>query len=119
MQGFGAFGQFGEIAILQEFGERVEQALHVAFLEGVMPWLAPFVQDGWDEAVAADADIGGADDQVMRLGIGDPGFFEGGNAFVLIMPLAHEQSDGALHQLRQVADDEPGVFAREFDLAAE
>jgi len=30
VQGFGAFRQLGEIAVLQRFGESVEQAPHVA-----------------------------------------------------------------------------------------
>ena len=67
----------------------------------------------------ADADIGGADDEVMGFDVGDVRFFVGSDAFVLIMPFGEQESDGATHQLRQVADDEPGVLAGEFDLAAE
>jgi hypothetical protein len=35
------------------------------------------------------------------------------------MPFGEQESDGAADQLWEVADDEPGVFAGEFDLAAE
>ena len=40
MQGFGALGQFGEIAVLEGLGERVEKRPNIACLEGVMPRLA-------------------------------------------------------------------------------
>ena len=77
------------------------------------------MQHGWDETVAAHADIRGADDEVMGFNVGDLGFFVGSDAFVLIMPFGEQESDGATDQLRQVSHDESGVFAREFDLAGE
>lgn len=117
VQGFGALGEFGEIAVLQGFGERVEQAPHVAGFKGVMPWLTPFVENGWNEAVAADTYIGGADDEVVGFDVGDLGFLVGSDAFVLIMPLGEQEADGTTDQLREVTDDEPRVFTREFDLA--
>jgi len=82
-----------------------------------MPWLAPFVEHGWNQTVAAHADIGGANDEVMGFDVGDVRFFVGGDAFVLIMPFGEQESDGATDQLRQITYDEPGVFAGEFDLA--
>ena len=119
VQCLGTLGQFSKVAFLQGLSECVEQAPHVAFFKGIMPWLAPFMQHGWDETVAAHADIRGADDQVMSFDVGDFGFFVSCNAFVLIMPFGEQESDGAADQLRQIAHDEPRVFAREFDLATE
>ncbi len=86
MERFGAFGEFGEIAVLERFGERVEQAPHVAFLEGVMPWLSPFMKHFGDQTVGAHVHIGRTNDEVVGIGVGDLGFFVGGDAFVLIVP---------------------------------
>jgi hypothetical protein len=84
-----------------------------------MAGLAPLVQNGRNEAVGADADIRGPDDKVMGFDVSDLGFFVGSDAFVLIMPFGEQEADGSAHQLWQVADDEPGVFAGELDLATE
>ena len=84
-----------------------------------MPWLAPLMQHGWDETVAAHADIRGADDQVMGFDVGDLSFFVGSDAFVLIMPFGEQESDGTTDKLRQIAHNESSVFAREFNLAGE
>ncbi|MDB6006475.1 MAG: hypothetical protein JWR15_3462 [Prosthecobacter sp.] len=52
MQCLGAFRQFGEIAVLQRFGERVEQAQHIWSCKGIMTWLTPLMQHGWDKTAA-------------------------------------------------------------------
>ena len=119
MQRLRAFRQLRQIAFLQRFSERVEQAPHVSSFKGIMPWLAPLMQHGWDETVAAHADIRGADDQVMGFDVGDYRLLVGSDAFVLIMPFREQESDGTADKLRQIAHDEPCVFAREFDLATE
>ena len=116
MQRLGALGEFGKVAVLQRFGERVEQRPNVTWLKGVMAWFASFVQHGWNEPVGTHADIGGANDKVMGFDVGDLGFLVSGDAFVLIVPFGEQESDGAADQLRQVAHDEPRVFARELDL---
>gem|GEM_PF-3532216 len=77
------------------------------------------MENGWDEAVGADTDIGGADDEVVGFDVGDVRLFVGGDAFVLIMPFGEQGSDGATDQLREIPHVEPGVFADEFDLATE
>jgi len=65
MQRFGAFRQLREVAFLQRFSERVEQAPHVPSFKGIMPWLAPLMQHGWNETVAAYTDIRGANDEAI------------------------------------------------------
>ena len=90
VKGFGALGEFGEIAFLQRFGECVEQTPDVTTLKGVMPWFAPLMQDGWDESVGTDTNIRGANDEVVSFDVGDLGFFVGGDALVLIMPFCQE-----------------------------
>ena len=117
MQRLGAFRQLREIAFLQRLSERVEQAPHVPPLEDIMSGLAPLMQHGRDETVAAHADIRSADYEVMGFDVGDLGLFVGSDAFVLIMPFREQESDGTADKLRQIAHDEPCVFAREFDLA--
>jgi hypothetical protein len=119
VKGFGAFRQLGEVAVLQRFGERVEQAPDVALLEGVVPRFAPFVKHGRDQSIGANADISGPDDEVMGFDVGDGRLFVGGDAFVLIVPFGKQKADGTADQLRQVADNETGVFASEFDLTTE
>lgn len=51
MEGLGALGQFGEVAVLERFGERVEQAPDVTTLKGIMTGLAPFVKHVRDQTV--------------------------------------------------------------------
>ena len=116
MQGFRALGQFGEVAVLQGFRKRVEQAPDVAPLKGIMTGLAPFMKHFGDQAVGAHADIGRPDDQVVGFRVGDLRLFVGRDAFVLIVPFGEQEANGATDELGQVADDEPSVFAGEFDL---
>jgi hypothetical protein len=84
-----------------------------------MTGLTPFMKDFRDQTVGAHADIGRPDDEVVGFGIGDLGFFVGGDAFVLIVPFCEQQTDGATDELGEVSDDEPGVLAGEFDLTTE
>lgn len=116
VEGFGAFGQFGEVSVFQGLGERVEQAPDVTTFKGIMTGLSPFMKHFRDQTVGANADIGRPDDEVVGFGVGDLGFFVGGDAFVLIVPFGEQETDGATDELGEVADDEPCVFAREFDL---
>lgn len=118
MQRFGAFRQFGEVAFLEGFGERIEQAPDVPTFKGIMTRLAPLMQHGWDKTVAANADIRSTDYEVVGLSVADLSLFIGGDALVLVMPFRHEFSDGPSHHLGKVTVDEPGVLACEFDLAA-
>ena len=119
VEGFGAFGQFGEVSVFQGLGERVEQAPDVTTFKGIMTGLSPFMKHFRDQTVGAHADIGRPDDEVVGFGVGDLGFFVGGDAFVLIVPFGEQETDGAADELGEVADDEPGVFAGEFDLTTE
>ncbi len=84
-----------------------------------MTRLTPFIEHRWDQAVGTDAEISCADDEVVGIGVGDLGFFVGGDAFVLIVPFREQETDGTTDELGEVADNEPGVFAGEFDLATE
>ncbi len=119
MKGFGAFRQLGEVSIFQGLGECVEQAPDITTLKGIMSGLSPFMKHFGDQTVGAHADIGGSDDEVVGIGVRDLGFFVGGDAFVLIVPFREQETDGATDELGKVSDDEPGVFAGEFDLPAE
>lgn len=84
-----------------------------------MSGFAPFIEHRRNQAVGTDADISRPDDEVVGFGVGDLGFFVGGDAFVLIVPFCEQETDGATDELGKVADDEPGVFAGEFDLTTE
>ena len=84
-----------------------------------MSGFAPFIEHRRNQTVGTDADISSADDQVMGFDVSDVCFLVSGDAFVLIVPFFHEQANGTTDQLRQVAHNEPGVFASEFDLATE
>lgn len=64
-----------------------------------MPWLAPFAEHGWNEAVAAHADIGGADHEVVGFNVGNVRFFVGDDAFALIVPFGEQESYGTADQL--------------------
>ena len=118
VQGFGAFGQLGEVAF-QSFGERVEQAPHRALPERVVARVTPLLQHVRQLPCGADTDVQGAHDQVMRGAILQFGVFVSGDALVLMVPALHQPTHRTLNQLRQIPQDEPSVFAREFDLAAE
>jgi DNA-binding NarL/FixJ family response regulator len=65
VQRLGAFRQFGQVAFLQGFGEIVEQAPHVPSFECIMTRLSPLMQHGWDETIAAHANIRGANDEAI------------------------------------------------------
>ncbi len=52
----------------------------------------------------------------MGDGVFNIGFLVGTDAFVLVMPFAHELTDGSLSDPGKVSDDEAGVFSGEFDL---
>ncbi len=119
VKGFGAFGEFSEVALLQRFGECVEQAPDVALLKGIVPGFAPFMKHRGDQTVGTDTNIGSPDDKVMGFDVGDVSLFVSCDAFVLIMPFGQEKADGSTDQLGQVADDETCVLACEFDLATE
>ncbi len=119
VKGFGAFGQFCEVAIFQRLRERIEERPDIPPLECIMAWLTPLMKDGWDEAVGAHSNIGGADDEVVGFDVGDFGFLVGGDAFVLIMPFGEQETYGTTDKLRQITHDEPGVFAGELDLSRE
>ncbi len=84
-----------------------------------MTGLSPFMKDFRDQTVGAHVHIGRTDDEVVGIGVGDLGFFVGGDAFVLIVPFREQETDRATDELGDVADDEPGVFAGEFDLTTE
>ena len=62
MQRLGAFRQLREVAFLQGLGKRVEQAPDVPSCKRIMTGLSPLMQHGWEETVAAHADIRGTDD---------------------------------------------------------
>ncbi len=118
VQGFGAFGQLDEVAF-QGFGERVEQAPHRAFPERVMARVTPLLQHVRQLPCGADTDVQGAYDQVMCGAVLQFGVFVAGDALVLVVPALHQPPHRALHQLRQIAQDEPGVLACEFNFATE
>lgn len=84
-----------------------------------MTGLSPFMKHFGDQTVGAHVHIGGTDDEVVGIGVGDLGFFVGGDAFVLIVPFREQETDGATDELGEVTNDEPCVFAGEFDLTTE
>ena len=114
MQRLGPLGQLGQIALLERLRERVEQAPDVAGRELVVARIAPFVENGWDQAIGPHPNIRGADDQVMDCHGVEPLRFVGIETDTLIVPLLQHPPDSSLDQLGQVTYDKPGVLAAEF-----
>jgi hypothetical protein len=118
VEGFRAAGQFGEVAF-ERFGERIEEAPHIAGGELLIAWLTPFVEDQRDVPVGAHADIESTHHEVVGGAVVEIGELVAGDATVLMVPALHQFAHGTLHELWQVTQDEPGVFAGEFYLSTE
>jgi len=56
VESFRAAREFGEIAF-QRFGERIEEAPDVPWLELLMTWHTPFMQNQRDMAIGADTQL--------------------------------------------------------------
>ena len=112
-----SFRQLGQITLLERFRERVEQAPDTPALEGRMPGFTSFLEDGGNDTVAAHSDIGRTDDEIVGVGVRDLGILVSGDAFVLMMPLCQQQSDGTADELGQVTQDVTSVLAGELDLS--
>ena len=119
MEGFGSLRQFVQVPFLQRLRERIEQAPDIPLVEGIMPRFPPFAQDRRNEPIAAHPHIAGTDHQIMRFLILNGSILVCAETFILIVPFRHEETDGPLHQLRQITIDEPGMLPSEFDLAME
>lgn len=118
VKGFGAAGQFMEVA-LERFGERIEKAPDIPGLEVLMTWHTPFMQHQRDVTIGTNADIQGTDHEIVGCAIIQIGELVAGDAAVLMVPALHQFADCPLHELWQVTQDESGVFAGEFHFAAE
>ncbi len=115
VEGFRAAGEFGEIAF-QRFGERIEEAPDVPWLELLMTWHTPFMQNQRDMAIGADPDIQGTNHEIVGRAVIEVGEFVVGDATVLMVPALHQPAHGTLNEARKITQDEPGVLAGEFDL---
>jgi hypothetical protein len=116
VEGFRAAGEFGEVAF-ERFGERIEEAPHIAGGELLIPGLTPFMEDQRDVPVGAHADIECTHHEIVGGAIIEIGELVAGDAAVLMVPALHQFTYGTLHELWQITQDEPGVFAGEFHLA--
>ncbi len=116
VESFRAAGEFGEVAF-QRFGERIEEAPDVPWLERLMTWHTPFMQHQRDLPIGADTDIQGTNHEIVGCAVVEVGEFVARDSAVLMVPALHQPAHGALNEARQITQDEPGVLAGEFDLA--
>lgn len=77
----------------------------------------PFAKNGGDQAIAAHAEISSPNDKVVGLDVVEVGFLIGGDAFVLVMPLLHQLTNGSSSNEWEVASNMTGVFPCEFYVA--
>ena len=61
VQSLSALRQFCQRPLPERLRERVEQAPDVPLLEFLIPWLTPFMENRWNEAVGTYAYVGGSD----------------------------------------------------------
>lgn len=101
VEGFRSAGEFDEVAF-ERFGERIEQAPHVACGELLIAWLTPFVEDQRDVPIGAYADIQRTHHEVVGGAIIEVGELVAGDAAVLVVPAIHQFAHGTLHELWQV-----------------
>jgi hypothetical protein len=69
VESFGAFGQFGQVSVLQGLRERVEKAPDVTPLKYLMTRLSPFMKHFRDQPVGAHIHIGRTDDEGVGIGV--------------------------------------------------
>lgn len=119
MKGLSALRQLGEIPMLQRLRKGVEQTPDVPVCEDFMQRLTPLFQHARDVAIGAHTHIDAANDEIMSLGVIHRGTLVGFDSLILVMPLFHEETDGAFDELRQIPIDESGVLAGELNLTAE
>jgi len=114
----GPLGELDEIAF-QAFGHGVEEAPHGPWREGFMSGLAPFIEHTGDILVRANADIRGADDQIMNRAIIQIGQLVGADAGILMMPALDQLTNSPLDELGQIPVNKPSMFPGNLHLAAE
>lgn len=57
VESFSPLGQLSEIPILQRLGEGIEEGPDTALLKLLMPGFSPFMENGRDEPVGANANV--------------------------------------------------------------
>ena len=115
MKSFCALRQLIEVSLFERLGERVEQRPDVPRLECVMWRFSPFMKHRRNEPVEAHANIAGANEEIMCLGIFDFSRLGCADAFILVVPLVYKKAGRPFHQLRQITIDEASVLSSEYD----
>ena len=118
MKSLGPLGELDQVA-LEGFSHGIEEAPHGAGREGFMPGLTPFSEHARDILVRANADIRGADDQVMRRAIIQISQLVGADAGILVMPRLDQLTNCPLDELWQIPVNKPSMFPGNLHLAAE
>lgn len=101
MEGFGAAGQFMEVAI-EGFSERIEQTPDVARLELLVAGHPPLVEHQRDQPVGADADIQSTHHEVVGRPLVQIGELVADDPLVLMVPAFHELAHRRLGQAWQI-----------------
>lgn len=116
VQCLGTFREFDEVA-LQRLGERIEEAPDVPRLEGLMAWLAPFMQNQRNVTVGTDTDIQSTNHEIVGRAVVEVCELVARDAAILMVPALHQFAHGTLNETGQITYNEPGVLAGEFYLA--
>lgn len=118
VQGFRPSWQLHKVAF-QDLSKGVEQRPNVANLECTVTRLTPLLQHGSNASRSTDTDITRSDDEIVSVGVRDFSFLVGSDTAILLMPLRHELTDGALGNQGEVTGDVFRVLPGKFYFAAE
>lgn len=118
VQGFRPSWQLHKVAF-QNLSEGIEQRPYVTSLECTVTRLTPLLKHGGNASCSTDTDITRSDDEIVSVGVRDFGFFVGSDTAILLMPLRHELTDGALGNQWEVTGDKFRVLPGKFYFAAE
>ena len=112
-------GEVCQVTVLQCFGEGVEERPDVTRFKRFMPGFAPLLQHHGHQSIGTGTDIGGPNDEIVRILVLQLVGAVCVDAGVLVMPFLHELADGSLHDEGEVPADEPRMLSDEFHLTGE
>ena len=118
MKGLRALGQLVKVA-LQHLGEGVEHRPRIARFELRVVRRVPLINHLANLRACASTSAERLDDDIVRLGTGQPVIAVCVEAVLLQTPCVTQLADGAGHQLWQIAEDVNRMLAAQLNLAVE
>jgi hypothetical protein len=103
----------------RHFRECIEKGPEIPTLEDLMLWFPPLLQDRRNLPGSCSPYVSGPDDQIVGGPIIQALSLVCLDTLILVMPPLHEPADCLLRDRWNVTKNEPRVFPRDFDLAAE